>query len=162
MGVLDQIKKRDLIREVSRETSSAAVEPDGAAGTCPKCSGGNFWRDAYGTWHCRACQPPASEASVRENRGAVTGQKIRDPESREQKYPSRSRKSAWVNPSHPQRSTASACRCGSVTVSEVPIHDGRSTRADCAQCGRFRFFSLWYGRQNADDSEKGTAGKDSS
>jgi hypothetical protein len=37
------------------------------------------------------------------------------------------------------------CRCGSTTWQDVPIHDGRSTRRDCAHCARFIDFSRWYG-----------------
>ena len=37
------------------------------------------------------------------------------------------------------------CRCGSTTWVDVPIHDGQSTRRDCARCGRFVDFSRWYG-----------------
>ncbi len=36
------------------------------------------------------------------------------------------------------------CRCGSTTWHEVAIHDGQSTRRDCARCGRFIDFSRWY------------------
>lgn len=36
------------------------------------------------------------------------------------------------------------CRCGSTTWREVAIHDGQSTRRDCARCGRFIDFSRWY------------------
>jgi hypothetical protein len=36
------------------------------------------------------------------------------------------------------------CRCGSTTWRDVPVHDGRSTRRDCARCGRFIDFSRWY------------------
>jgi hypothetical protein len=37
------------------------------------------------------------------------------------------------------------CRCGSTTWRDVAIHDGQSTRRDCAKCGRFIDFSYWYG-----------------
>jgi hypothetical protein len=37
------------------------------------------------------------------------------------------------------------CRCGSNAWLDVAIHDGRSTRRDCARCGRFIDFSRWYG-----------------
>lgn len=37
------------------------------------------------------------------------------------------------------------CRCGSTTWVDVAIHDGQSTRRDCARCGRFIDFSRWYG-----------------
>jgi hypothetical protein len=39
----------------------------------------------------------------------------------------------------------SICRCGSTTWADVPIHDGQSTRRDCAGCGRFIDFARWYG-----------------
>ncbi|REK17395.1 MAG: hypothetical protein DWQ37_06290 [Planctomycetota bacterium] len=37
------------------------------------------------------------------------------------------------------------CRCGSTAWRDVAIHDGQSTRRDCAGCGRFVDFSRWYG-----------------
>jgi DNA-directed RNA polymerase subunit RPC12/RpoP len=36
-------------------------------------------------------------------------------------------------------------RCGSQRFRDVPIHNGRSVRSDCAQCGRFLAFPVWYG-----------------
>ena len=44
------------------------------------------------------------------------------------------------------RATGCCDRCGYLGVVDVPIHDGRSTRRDCARCHRFRCFSKWYGR----------------
>ncbi len=38
-----------------------------------------------------------------------------------------------------------ACRCGSTTWRDVPIHDGQSIRRDCGRCGRFIDFPVWYG-----------------
>jgi hypothetical protein len=35
-------------------------------------------------------------------------------------------------------------RCGGTRIRDVSIHDGRSTRRDCAQCGRFFEFTRWY------------------
>ena len=40
---------------------------------------------------------------------------------------------------------APVCRCGSAVWRDVPIHNGQSTRRDCARCGRFIDFSRWYG-----------------
>ncbi len=45
------------------------------------------------------------------------------------------------------------CRCGSTTWHDVPIHDGRSTRRDCARCGRFIDFSRWYDAVALQDCE---------
>jgi len=42
--------------------------------------------------------------------------------------------------------TKPVCRCGSTTWRDVPIHGGRSTRRDCARCGRFIEFPVWYGK----------------
>lgn len=39
------------------------------------------------------------------------------------------------------------CRCGSATWRDVPIHGGQSTRRDCAGCGRFIGFPVWYGKE---------------
>jgi hypothetical protein len=36
------------------------------------------------------------------------------------------------------------CRCGSTVWRDVPIHDGQSMRRDCAGCGRFIDFPIWY------------------
>ena len=38
------------------------------------------------------------------------------------------------------------CRCGSVEWRDVPIHNGESTRRDCARCERFISFPVWHGR----------------
>jgi hypothetical protein len=43
--------------------------------------------------------------------------------------------------------TKLACRCGSTTWRDVPIHDGQSFRRDCGRCGRFLDFPVWYGSQ---------------
>lgn len=40
----------------------------------------------------------------------------------------------------------SVCRCGCDTWHDVPIHDGQSVRRDCAKCGRFIEFPIWYGK----------------
>lgn len=37
-------------------------------------------------------------------------------------------------------------RCDSAEYMDVSIHDGRSLRRDCATCGRFLYFSKWYGQ----------------
>jgi hypothetical protein len=37
------------------------------------------------------------------------------------------------------------CRCGSTTWRDVSIHNGQSVRRDCAGCGRFLDFPIWYG-----------------
>jgi len=41
---------------------------------------------------------------------------------------------------------AKICRCGAAKWRDVPIHDGRSIRRDCARCGRFIDFTVWYGK----------------
>jgi hypothetical protein len=37
-------------------------------------------------------------------------------------------------------------RCGATETVSSPACGGASTRQDCARCGRFRKFSIWYGR----------------
>jgi hypothetical protein len=57
----------------------------------------------------------------------------------------------------PTSATAAAiavCRCGSTTWQDVPIHDGRSTRRDCARCARFVDFSRWYDAVALQDAER--------
>ena len=41
--------------------------------------------------------------------------------------------------------TNPVCRCGGAALRDVPIHDGQSVRRDCARCGRFIEFPVWYG-----------------
>ena len=36
-------------------------------------------------------------------------------------------------------------RCRSTEYRDVSIHGGRSVRRDCARCGRFLDFPVWYG-----------------
>jgi hypothetical protein len=46
----------------------------------------------------------------------------------------------------PQPAGVDRCdRCGSTETVEQSIHGGASTRRDCAACGRFRKFVVWYG-----------------
>jgi ribosomal protein S27AE len=41
-----------------------------------------------------------------------------------------------------------ACdNCGCTQHHDVPIHDGQSTRRDCAQCGRTHGFPVWHGQK---------------
>jgi len=49
---------------------------------------------------------------------------------------------AWLA----DRSAAAVCRCGSTAGRDFPIHGGRSTRRDCARCGRFLDFPRWHER----------------
>ena len=44
------------------------------------------------------------------------------------------------------RPAVGRCRCGSSSQVDVPIHGGQSARRECADCGKFVAFSLWYGR----------------
>jgi hypothetical protein len=57
-------------------------------------------------------------------------------------------------PRKPKRPDA-VCRCGSTRWRDVPIHGGRSIRRDCARCGRFLSFPLWYGRADTVDAVDG-------
>ena len=41
-------------------------------------------------------------------------------------------------------------RCRYAAYVDVPIHDGRSVRRDCARCGRFLAFPVWYGKPMQD------------
>jgi len=50
---------------------------------------------------------------------------------------------AWLATTVP----GAACRCGSSTWADVPIHGGRSLRRDCGRCGRFFDFPRWHGRE---------------
>ena len=45
-------------------------------------------------------------------------------------------------------------RCGSRQFRNVEIHNGRSQRQDCARCGRFHSFPLWYGTKPESDPRR--------
>lgn len=45
--------------------------------------------------------------------------------------------------------TAPCPRCRSTEWRDVSIHDGLSVRRDCAKCGRYLSFPLWYGVSEA-------------
>jgi hypothetical protein len=46
-----------------------------------------------------------------------------------------------------------ACRCGSTTWRDVPIHDGQSIRRDCGRCGRYIGFPIWYGKDTGQNGQ---------
>jgi hypothetical protein len=47
------------------------------------------------------------------------------------------------------------CHCGSFAFRDTPLHHGQSVRRDCAVCGRFHSFPVWYGhRPNAQERER--------
>ena len=48
------------------------------------------------------------------------------------------------------------CRCGSTRFRDVPIHGGRSVRRDCAACGRFLGFPVWYGETRNEAARRNT------
>lgn len=39
-----------------------------------------------------------------------------------------------------------SCSCGSCEVEEVRVHGGQSSRHDCAACGKFIRYVVWYGK----------------
>ena len=58
--------------------------------------------------------------------------------------------SAVCLPQSPDEPEVTLCdRCGCSRMKDIPIHGGRSIRRDCARCGRFKNFSVWYGEQKA-------------
>jgi hypothetical protein len=58
--------------------------------------------------------------------------------------------SGWSVRASAPRPAGGGCRCGSSEVVDVPIHGGQSARRECAGCGKFLTFSVWYGRRNDD------------
>lgn len=44
------------------------------------------------------------------------------------------------------RPRPNGCRCGGEGWNDVPIHGGRSARRECARCGGFLRWAVWYGR----------------
>jgi hypothetical protein len=56
------------------------------------------------------------------------------------------------------RKPDAVCPCGSTQWRDVPIHGGRSIRRDCARCGRFLGFPLWYGQPEGDDQARAPSG----
>jgi len=60
--------------------------------------------------------------------------------------PATSPKATSATGQAPAKTAGLMCRkCGSSDVVEVPIHNGESTRVDCAKCSRFIAFAVWYG-----------------
>ena len=64
--VLEQILRRLTENPQPHEPATPSVR-------CPRCAverpepyGRAWWRDAYGSWHCAACNPPAAPGQVRE------------------------------------------------------------------------------------------------
>jgi hypothetical protein len=51
--------------------------------------------------------------------------------------------------------------CGSQHYRDVPIHGGKSTRRDCAGCGKFIEFSVWYGMIQAPATSRDATAKES-
>ncbi len=47
-----------------------------------------------------------------------------------------------------------SCRCGASTWRDVQIHNGQSVRRDCAVCGRFIEFALWYGEPTGNQEQQ--------
>lgn len=60
--------------------------------------------------------------------------------------------SSWTVPQasgSPNEGRSDRCpRCGHEEFVDVPIHNGASCRRDCAHCGKFWRFPVWYGRPN--------------
>jgi len=57
-------------------------------------------------------------------------------------------KSSTANPAATGKPTKTGelCRiCKSARFRDVPIHGGQSIRRDCALCGKFHGFPVWYG-----------------
>ncbi|MCC7085189.1 MAG: hypothetical protein IT427_09305 [Pirellulales bacterium] len=46
----------------------------------------------------------------------------------------------------PEKPKPKCRRCGSAEYVDVPIHDGASTRRDCAGCGKYVRFIVWYNK----------------
>lgn len=49
---------------------------------------------------------------------------------------------------------ASCPKCGSTNFTDPPIHDGQSTRRDCANCGRLIGYPKWHGVEGQDALEQ--------
>ena len=47
------------------------------------------------------------------------------------------------------RTSCPHCRRGQFR--DIPVHAGRSIRRDCARCGRFIVFPVWYGKKTLVD-----------
>ena len=49
--------------------------------------------------------------------------------------------------------------CGTSDYVTVPIHNGQSTRLDCARCGRFLRFGFWYGKELQENNKPIASGE---
>lgn len=53
---------------------------------------------------------------------------------------------AKAEPKPPAPGELRCGRCGGAKVVEATTHGGQTIRGDCARCGRFIAFMVWYGR----------------
>jgi len=103
---------------------------------CPKCRGLLWWEDLEGRRHCLDCERERFERAEELVRVA-------------QRLRTASGLPPWgaeAEPEPPAPGELRCGRCGGVEVVEATTHGGRTVRGDCAGCGRFIGFTLWYGR----------------
>lgn len=138
------------------------------AAPCPICRSAIFYATDPNTAVCAACEPPsdvsqatkmlvvkagdgwgwtdyAAERGIHE---AIQTATIRPPHRDEASHELSSKVSDDVSGGTTNELTlgAETCRrCGETEYRDVDIHDGRSTRRDCAKCGLFIRFIRWYG-----------------
>ena len=113
---------------------------------CESCQSIEPWQDDGGSWHCRRCDPPSTKAL----RFWQAIQRIRARNSRAIAIGSHADGGDSQSSLSDARETSAedrGCRCGSRDVVVVAIHGGRSERLDCAKCGRFVDFAVWYGER---------------
>lgn len=173
MGLLSKILDGEKNESSATRESGDAGRTSSASrpsAPCSSCRCIVWWRDAYDVWHCVQCSPPAAVAQVREElRLAPGGRQGLESDAIEFRPKSRQipGRTWWVpygsrhedlpgpngETTPPEFSQSRAidfeapeCPCGESATIDVPIHGGRSIRADCARCRRFRRFKLWYGQ----------------
>jgi hypothetical protein len=82
MGILTKIASAYISKRLESQIpplenpSAKTDDSETPSARCPNCQaagrppqyGWHFWRDAYGSWNCTECRPPATLAQVRRER----------------------------------------------------------------------------------------------
>ena len=130
---MNSITTADAELAASGDWSPGSVEP---GEPCPECRGLLWWETLEGGRHCLDCE----RAELERNRElARLAQRLRAAGS----LP------PWgaEAEAEPLPSGGLQCdRCKRVQFVEATTHGGRTVRLDCAKCGRFVAWKVWYGK----------------
>ena len=108
---------------------------------CPTCRGVLWWGDLEGGRHCLDCERTTFEQSGELSRlahrlRAASGLPAREAETKAEL---------------PAPGELRCDRCKGTQLVEATTHGGRTVRLDCARCGRFVAWRVWYGKLLVDN-----------